>query len=398
VRWTEQRNFEAVLGALEAERLQVDDLITNRFALADAVEAYETVRHDRGTLGVILEYPPNVCRTPAVVTTRRARVATGSGLVGVIGAGNFAKAILLPALKETPAKIGYVADLDPAAARHAAIKFAAAQAATDYRIMLDDPQVGAVFIVVEHHLHAKIVCESLGADKHVFVEKPLALSGEEMAEVAEAAEKAKDRLVMVGFNRRFSPHTVKIKELLAGRSEPLCMNMTVNAGFVPPQHWVQDPERGGGRILGEGCHFIDLLAHLSGSPVASVHAVMIGDRAAFRADKMSIALSFGDGSVGTVNYFANGSKRYPKESLEVFSDGRVLRMENFRVTRGYGFRQFHRFKTWRQDKGHRAEIAAFIARAFSGGKPLISFDQLQNTTLAALAAVESARTGKVITL
>lgn len=398
VRWTEQRNFQAVLGALESKRLQVHDLITHRYALDDAPEAYRKIQHERDSLGVILQYPEQVSKSPAVVISPRVAKASGHARVGVIGAGNFSKGILLPALARTPAEIAYVADLNGAAARHAASKFGAGQAVTDYRVLLDDPKLAAVFIVVEHHLHARLVCEALEAGKHVFVEKPLAMTREETAQVAEAAEKAKDRLVMVGFNRRFSRHTTKIRRLLAGRSEPLCMSMTVNAGFVPSDHWIQDPERGGGRIIGEGCHFIDLLAHLSGSLVGTVSAVMVGHGAAFRDDKMSVVLDFGDGSVGAVNYFANGSKAYPKEMLEVFSDGRVLKMENFRVTRGYGFKGFRRFKTLRQDKGHRAEIAAFINAVSSGGEPLVPFGELQNTTLAALAAVESANSGTPITL
>ena len=194
------------------------------------------------------------------------------------------------------------------------------------------------------------------------------------------------------------------------------MTLTVNAGFIPPEHWTQDPQRGGGRIIGEGCHFIDLLSHLAGSPVTSVAATMVGGNGPIREDKMSILLGFTDGSVGTVHYFANGSKSYPKETLEIFGDGRVIRMENFRVTTGYGFKGFRSFRTWRQDKGHRAEIAAFVdavARRESGdtipisgeigscpqipvGAPLIPFDQIVNVTRASFAAVESARTGKVI--
>ena len=176
-------------------------------------------------------------------------------------------------------------------------------------------------------------------------------------------------MVMAGFNRRFSPHTVKMRELLAGRTEPLTMTMTVNAGFIAPDHWTQDPERGGGRIIGEGCHFIDLLAFLAEAPVTSVAAAMVGGTAPIREDKMSILLTFADGSVGTVHYFANGARSYPKETLEVFGGGRVLRMENFRVTTGHGFKGFGSFRTWRQDKGHRAEIAAFVEAVAAGGPP-----------------------------
>jgi len=205
-------------------------------------------------------------------------------------------------------------------------------------------------------------------------------------------------MVMAGFNRRFSPHTVKMRELLAGRTEPLTMTMTVNAGFIAPDHWTQDPERGGGRIIGEGCHFIDLLAFLAEAPVTSVAAAMVGGTAPIREDKMSILLTFADGSVGTVHYFANGARSYPKETLEVFGGGRVLRMENFRVTTGHGFKGFGSFRTWRQDKGHRAEIAAFVAAVAAGGPAPIPFEEIVNATRASFAAVEAARAGRVVPL
>ena len=174
------------------------------------------------------------------------------------------------------------------------------------------------------------------------------------------------------------------------------MSMTVNAGFIPPDHWTQDPERGGGRIIGEGCHFIDLLSFLAGSRWRQYPQQMVGGNGPIREDKMSMLLGFADGSVGTVHYFANGSKSYPKETLEIFGDGRVIRMENFRVTTGYGFKGFRSFRTWRQDKGHRAEIAAFVERVSVGGTPLIPFEEIVNVTRASFAAVESARTLKVI--
>jgi len=398
VRWTEQRNFEAVLAAMQAGRLKVDNLITDRFALDDAVSAYEKIQDDADSLGVILQYPANIDRSPIVTITPKTIPAAGKVVVGVIGAGNFSKGILLPALAKTSAQIAYVADIDSAVVRHAANKFGANQATTNYKKILEDQKVKAVFIVVGHYLHARFVCEALESGKHVFVEKPLAIHTEELDTIREAVSKAHDRLLMVGYNRRFSPHTQKIKELVSNRSEPLCMNMTINAGQVPSDHWIQDPERGGGRIIGEACHFIDLLSYIADSPVVTVSAVMAGGHTAVRSDKMSIVLGFADGSVGTVNYFANGSKSYPKETLEVFSDGRVLRLENFRLTKGYGFAGFKRFKTLRQDKGHENEVVAFINRISTGGEPLILFCQLANVTEASFAAVESALIKKTIVL
>ena len=398
VRWTEQRNFEAVLAAMQAGRLCVDDIVTHRHPFADALSAYETVQNDRDALGVVLQYKGEVDRTPALTVTQASAAPANGATVGVIGAGGFSKGVLLPLLAKTPARLAYLADLDAAAAGHAASKFGVGRAVTDYKLVLDDPQLDAVFVVVGHHLHARFVCEALEAGKHVFVEKPLAMNAEELARVAQTLQTTSGQTLMVGFNRRFSRHIVKIRQLLTGRSEPLCMNMTVNAGFIPSDHWTQDPQRGGGRIIGEACHFIDLLSHLAGSPVITVSAMTVGKGVAVRDDKMSIVLGFADGSVGTVNYFANGSKSYPKEMLEVFSDGRVLRMENFRKTLGYGFGGFRKLKTMRQDKGHRSEIAAFVEHLGSGGDPPIPFNQLENATRASFAAVDSARERQTIEL
>jgi len=391
VRWTEQRNFEAVLGAIGDGRLTPDRLITDRMPLSEAVTAYDKIREDPQVLGVVLDYPEEARQAPTVVIAQSAAPPSGDVVAGVIGAGNFAKGILLPALSKSSAQLAYVADRNSAAARHGAKRFGAREAVTDYRRLLDDDRVNAVFVVVGHHLHARFVSEALEAGKHVFVEKPLALNVDELDRVTAAASQAPDRQVIVGYNRRFSAHTTKMRELLAARSGPLCMNMTVNAGEIPPDHWTQDPERGGGRIIGEGCHFIDLLSFLADSPVVTVSASMVGEGSAVREDKVSIVLGLADGSVGTVNYFSNGPRSYPKETLEVFSDGRALRLNNFRATKGYGFQGFSGFRTSRQDKGHATEIAAFVERVRGGGDPLMVFDRLRNVSLASFAAVRAAR-------
>jgi len=397
VRWTEQRNFEAILGALRSGQLNVDSLITHRFALADAIAAYEKIQHDSAALGVMLEYPTEVNLANTVQLNPAPASASGKPVVGVIGAGNFTKAVILPALGKEGARIKYVSAKSKAVSVvHAARKAGAEQAVMDADAILSDPEVNTVFVVTGHNTHARFVCAALDAGKHVFVEKPLALNRDQLDEVVAAARRNPDRIVMVGFNRRFSPHIRKMRELVAGRSEPLCMTMTVNAGEIPPDVWVQDPDKGGGRIIGEGCHFIDLLVYLSGAPVVSVSAAMVGEGVAVRDDKMSILLRFADGSIGVVNYFANGSKSYPKERLEVFSDGRTLVMDNFRKTTGYGFGKFKSFSTQTQDKGHRAEIHTFLERVAKGGKPPIALAELHNVTLASFAAVESARVGECV--
>lgn len=420
VRWTEQRNFEAVLETIQTGNLQLKELITHRIPLDEAAAAYDKVLHDPEALGVVLGYKQDNDKkeTDNILASQEKKQFSfslspnekkdnrhfhslnflNSPSVGVIGAGNFAKAILLPALVKIGANLSVVADINPVAAAHAARKFGIGQAVTDARAILDNPELNTVFVVVGHHLHSRFVCDALAAEKHVYVEKPLAINAVQLSEVLAVYGKVEKPFLMVGFNRRFSPHIVKIRELLAGRTEPLCMTMTVNAGFIPPEHWVQDPQRGGGRIIGEGCHFIDLLMHLAGSAVTTVSSVMVDCTGPIREDKMSILLSFADGSVGTIHYFANGTKSYPKETLEVFGGGRVIRMENFRLTKGYGFKGFNSFRTWRQDKGHRAELKTFIEQVASGGAPPIPFEQIVNVTQASFAAVKSAKTNRTIQL
>ncbi len=405
VRWTEQRNFEAVLGSMQTKQLQVQDLITHRFSLEEAPHVYEKVLHDADALGALIHYPEHGGeRVAAVSASPHFHVSRASYkreekrvVAGVIGAGNFARSTLLPALVRTNAGLAAIADINGVAASHAVRKFGMAKAVSDYKEILDNPEINTVFIVVAHHLHARFACEALEAGKHVFVEKPLAITETQLAEVVQVYERiTSPLLLMVGFNRRFSPHIKKVKELLESRTGPLCMVMTVNAGYIPPEHWVQNPEVGGGRIVGEACHFIDLLCFLADAPVISVSAAMIESKDPVSEDKMSIGLKLADGSLGIVNYFANGSKSYPKEILEVFGDGKVIRMENFRLTRGYGFKAFRSFRTWRQDKGHRAEIAAFVDCVSSGGPPLIPIHQLENVTRASLAAREAAISQAII--
>ena len=399
VRWTEQRNFEAVLEMMASGRLNVKPMISHRFPLTDATKAYAAIQSDSRALGVILTYaqdgPQNGPRTRVQTGTRSVSADEGA-VVGVIGAGNFSKMTLMPALSKTAARIAYVADLNGVAAQDLARKHGADNAVTEYRHILEDDTVNAVITAVGHDLHARFVCETLAAGKHAFVEKPLALNVSELGQVVQAAKAAPERMVMVGFNRRFSPHVVRMREVLKGRTEPLAMTFTANAGAIAPDHWVQDPERGGGRIIGEACHYIDLMVHLAESRVRTVSATLMGGTTC--DDKMTISLGFEDGSVGAVNYFANGPRSYPKERMEVFSEGRVLCVENFRVLRGYGFPGFRTFRTRRQDKGHVSECASFVSRVAEGGDPLIPLKQVVNVTLASFAAMTAARDRRTVTL
>jgi hypothetical protein len=425
VRWTEQRNFQAILGAMASGQLDVSPLITDRLPFEDAQKAYARISGDSSTLGVVLKYSGQPETGQTVTIIQKPSKPESACVAAMIGAGNFAKMTMGPALAKTTARLKYVsARTNGAAARHIADKYNFENATTDIDTIWNDPEVNTVFITTSHNSHAALVKKALESGKHVFVEKPLCLTREELDSIVETYNAVSSSLnpgrnstaktfhraglkpttcdlkpsLIVGFNRRFSPHIQKIKQLLAGRGEPLAMNFTCNAGIIPPDVWVHDPEVGGGRIIGEACHFIDLLSYIAESPVVSVAAFQMEKGVAVQEDKMSIVLRFEDGSIGTVNYFGNGSKQYPKETMEIFSDGRVLRMDNFRKTEGYGFGKFKSFKTRAQDKGHGVQFGAFVDKVTQGGEPLISMNELVNVTLASFAAVASAHEGRMVHL
>ncbi|MBN1491083.1 MAG: bi-domain-containing oxidoreductase, partial [Phycisphaerae bacterium] len=404
VRWTEQRNFVAILDLMASGSLDLKPLVNRRVALAQAAEAYDALTKDRDALGIVLTYPEGG-PVPSRVVGRSAAAApitagAGEVVVGVIGAGNFARLIAMPSLARTQARLRCVADLNGVAAGHARKKFGFQVAASDPRVVLDDAEINTIFVLTRHDAHGPLVLEALEAGKHVFVEKPLCLDADQLGRIREAYRKVPAQQLLVGFNRRFSPHAVKMRELLAARTEPLCMSMMVNAGVSPPDSWTHDPKVGGGRIIGEGCHWIDLMSFLAASPVVRVTSMMIGESAGVlvRDDKTSITLLFADGSIGTLHYFGNGHKSYPKETLEVLCDGKVLRLENFRVLRGYGWRGFKKMKLRRMDKGHQAEYASFVNAVASGGSGVIPFEELDNVMQATFGAVESARTGQPISI
>ncbi len=398
VRWTEQRNFEAILAAMKSGRIVVDSLVTDRIALADAAQAYDKILNDPSSLGVILEYSDAPDRSQTVAVAAASSKPASKVVAAMIGAGNFGKMVIAPALAKTGARLKYVVERrNVAAAAHVAEKYGFQHATTDADAVWNDPELNTVFIVTGHSSHAALVCRALKAGKHVFVEKPLAMNVEELARIVEASRALPDRQLMVGFNRRFSPHIQKLKAILSGRSEPVAMHFACNAGFIPPDVWVHDPEVGGGRIVGEACHFLDLLAYLAGSPIVSVASSQMGPGVAVHEDKMSIVLSFEDGSVGTVNYFGNGHKGYPKERLEVYSEGRIFSLDNFRKLEAWGAAGFRKMKT-KLDKGHQAEFNAFVERVAGGGAPLIGLDQLVNATLASFAAMTSAAEQRTVLL
>lgn len=406
VRWTENRNFEAVLDLLVSGALDPLPLISQRYPLAQAKQAYDAVSAREG-LGMILQFPDDEDspQAPPARTIAMDSKAASSGQVtlGVIGAGNFTQIRLLKPLSKSGARFKWIASAGGVTGTHAARKYAIERSTTDYREILDDPEVNAVFITTRHGAHAAMVLAAIQAGKHVFVEKPLCLSGDELNTIIQAYEgaaaKSQPPMVMVGFNRRFSPLSSLLQKKSTARANPISFSYLCNAGFIPPDHWVHDPRAGGGRIIGEACHFIDYFRFVAGAPIISVSGFkQIREPGADTEDSVALTLLAADGSVGNINYFANGSKNYPKERVEVFFDGKVLLLDNYKKLSGYGLGGFKSKGLRSQDKGHKQGFAAFLAAVKEGKPAPIPWDHIVNVTQATLAAVDAIRTQRTIRL
>jgi len=379
VRWTEQRNFEAVLGLMADGGLNVRELITHRFDIGEAQKAYDALTDDRSAMGIVLTYPtaPTETKLARSVALKPASPARAGARLGVIGAGNFASRVLIPAMKAGGAELATVTSQGGVSALVHGRKNGFAEASTDVDAVLADPALDGVVIATRHDTHADLAERALVAGKSVFVEKPLALAEDELDRIAAAAQShERSPVVMVGFNRRFAPLAVRMKQLLDQLSEPMTFIVTVNAGAIPADHWTQDPQVGGGRIVGEACHFIDLLRYLAGAPIVGLHAVKLGRPAGGVAeDKATLVIEFENGSHGTVHYFANGSKTFPKERVEAFGGGRILQLDNFRTLRAWGWPGFSKASS-RQNKGHAACAGAFVAALKAGGPAPIPLDEV----------------------
>ena len=382
VRWTEKRNFEAILQAISSGKLEVKSLITETIALNKFQKIYDNISGQQ-SIASILEYPSD-SKANRTITLNSNTVKPGKGGIGIVGAGNFTKMTMLPAFKSTGAELVTIASAGGLSGTTLAKKYGIAKSTTDYKEILNDPSVDLVVITTKHNQHAAMVLEGLKAGKHVFVEKPLALNHSELEEIIQAHKGAKT--LTVGFNRRFSPHVQKIKELVG--NAPTNVITTMNAGHIPANVWVHDMAVGGGRIIGEACHFIDLITYLTGSKVVSVCMNAMGPNPQENTDNASILLRYENGSTGVINYFSNGSKAYSKERVEVYSQERTAIMDNFRLTKGYGFKGFTKLKTG-LDKGHKAQFGLLVERMQKGGDALIPFDEIVNTTKASFAAIES---------
>lgn len=394
VRWTAGRNMAAVLDLVASGRVDVGSLVTDEFDFDDAPAAYETLVSDPAALGIVLRYPqpdvtdasPLLGRTVKIGTTS---TSPGRGRVGVLGAGNFASQVLLPAIRDAGATIDTIASSGGTAASIAAGRFDALSATSDVDQVFESAEIDTVVIATRHDSHAGYVERALRSGKHVFVEKPVVIDRDQLSSLHRcitelSADGGSVPLLGVGFNRRFAPVSQRMSELLADQPGPKALVLTMNAGAIPADHWTQDPAVGGGRIAGEACHLIDLARFLVGSPIVDVSSIQLQQPGP--ADTATVSLTFGDGSIATVNYFANGSKRYPKERVEVFSGGRVLVNDNFRSLKAYGWPGVRTLRLRKQDKGHAAGMAAFIAAVRSGGPAPIPLDEVLEVSEASLRA------------
>lgn len=383
VRWTEQRNFVAVLDMMAAGTLNVEPLITQRFEFEDAPKAYDALTEDKSGLGLLLKYnSPVETRLEKRVVLRPISIEPKNAVVGFIGAGNYASRILIPAFKKASSQLHTIVTSGGINGVIHGEKTGFAEASTDLDGLLNNKNINTVAIATRHNSHAYFVERVLSAGKNVFVEKPLALTVEEIEKIEtvynQNIQNNQYARVMVGFNRRFSPQVQKMKTLLDTVKEPKSFIMTMNAGAIPADHWTQDNAVGGGRIIGEACHFIDLMRFLAGSKIVSIQARRMGETDAVQVleDKASITLGFEDGSFGTIFYLANGASSFPKERVEVFTAGRVLQLDNFRKLKAFGWPGFSKMNLWRQDKGQDTCAAVFVDSIRDGKEAPIPADEI----------------------
>ena len=394
VRWTEGRNLEAIVALMSAGKLDVKPLISHRFPIEDSVRAYDIItgKQVEPFLGVILTYPGSKSdsRNTRVEFREPVTHPTPHVALGVLGAGLFANATLLPAIKKVDGiELVGIASASGLHAQHAARKFGFVYAASSEDEILEDPDINTVAILTRHNTHAELVIKALKAGKHVFVEKPLAIDNDQLSAISERLQTSSS-LLTVGFNRRFAPLAKTLSSRMAHRTEPLYVHYRINAGYIPLDHWTQDPAIGGGRVIGEGCHFIDFITFLVGASPVSVSAVALPGNGKYREDNLSMTFTFPEGSIGIVDYLANGDKSFPKERIEVFCGGQIAVLDDFRRLElvADGRRQVVKSP---QDKGWKGEWAAFARAIREGGEAPIPYDHLVGVTKATFSAVESLR-------
>lgn len=397
VRWTEQRNFEAVLDLMARGQIDISSLISHRFAIEEAAGAYDLLVSDAPSLGILIDYPAaqaavlplnDLLGRVVAFANERSPQLVSKGRTGFIGAGNYGGRVLMSAFREAGADLCSIASASGVSAIHYGKKFKFDRATSDASEIINDKHIDTLCVCSRHDSHGRYVVEGLSAQKSVFVEKPLCLTLAELEEIEAAHRRHPEARLMVGYNRRFAPHVIQLKELLDAETAPKMITITVNAGPILSSHWTQDPAVGGGRIIGEGCHFIDLARHLTGHPITSHDAAKMGSSGAHPADSATIRLCFEDGSLAVINYLANGHKSVSKERIEVFCGGKILHLDNFRKLTGHGFKGLRSAKTWRQDKGQKACVAAFMSAVKAGAPSPIPANELFEVARVTIASAE----------
>ena len=399
VRWTVKRNFQAVLDMMSNGSIDVSKLISFRYKFDNALKAYEKLLEDKSIIGILLEHDIDLKLRHKNTIQLKEKLSFDSSkpIVGFIGAGNYASRVLIPAFKEAGAQLHTISTSGGVnGVTHGKISgFKNATSNTD--AMISDPAINTIAIVTQHNSHAKFVSASLKAGKNIFVEKPLALTYDDLDLIKNTYDSSisegRSPYLMVGYNRRFAPQVVKMKALLEPIKEPKSFVMLMNAGFVPSDSWVQDVNLGGGRIIGEACHFIDLMRFLVGAKISSIQARKMGDDKGVEIteDKAAITLGFEDGSFGTINYLANGSSKFPKERIEIFVDGRVLQLDNFIKLKAFGWRGFRKFNLWSQNKGQKACAKSFLEAIQNGAQSPIPADEIFEVARASIDVAQILR-------
>jgi predicted dehydrogenase/threonine dehydrogenase-like Zn-dependent dehydrogenase len=401
VRWTENRNMQAFLNLVAGGQVKVQKLITHCFPIEEAQNAYDLItgKTKERFLGVLITYDkqPDERRRLDLPVTSTA-MADGAVRIGMIGAGAFANSVLIPAMRQTKGlRLRGLCTSTGASSAHSGRRFGFQYACTNPDHILEDSETDVVVIATPHHLHAGYIIAALNRGKHVFCEKPLCLTAAELQAITDAYQAAGNRHLMIGFNRRFAPLAVKLKDFITSIREPLLLHYRVNSGYVPTEHWIQNPQEGGGRIIGEVCHFVDFLNFLTSQQPVSLYTRVLPNHGRYADDNLVMVLTFPDGTVGTISYAANGDKALGKERVEVFGGGQTAILEDFRHLHLIrGGKHSHLRLRWRQDKGHEAEWAALVQALKTGQSTPIAFADIISTTQVTLRAAESVRQGNQV--
>ena len=392
VRWTEKRNFNAFLGALSNGLINLKPLISKIVPLENYFDIYNNI--DDNSIANIIKFDnENEDFNKNLISVNKTIYNPTKAIIGIVGAGDFTSSTLLPNLKKIKTQIKYIVSAKGLRGTLLAKKYNIDNSSTDFNQLLNDKDITGVIISTRHNLHSTQVIESLKANKHTFVEKPLAINLEQLLDIKKVFEKSKASL-MVGFNRRFSPLSIYAKKVLGENPGPINVIATMNAGFLPSDHWTQDIDIGGGRIIGEACHYIDLISFLSSSRVKSILMTPSGLNTNLNSDNGTITLKYDNGSLGVINYFSNGHKSYSKERIEIYQSGKNIIIDNFKKINFFGYN--NRSQNNYQDKGHYNQFKNWNSFLVTGGEPLIKFESLYNTTMASLCAVQSIKSGNWI--